>query len=127
MFGVTVEAVVEANDIEDPDVIEVGQVLTLPQEVAALGQETVAALRTPATRAPTAVPSSTEVPIASPTATIVVVPTAVPTMRPPTPLPQHPAGATALCRDGTYSYSQHRRGTCSHHGGVAQWINRPPS
>jgi len=33
-----------------------------------------------------------------------------------------PSGATALCRDGTYSYSQHRQGTCSHHGGVAQWM-----
>lgn len=30
-----------------------------------------------------------------------------------------PAGATALCNDGTYSYSTHHRGTCSHHGGVA--------
>ena len=29
-----------------------------------------------------------------------------------------PAGATAKCRDGTYSFSQHRSGTCSHHGGV---------
>lgn len=33
-----------------------------------------------------------------------------------------PAGATAQCRDGTYSFSQHRSGTCSHHGGVAQWL-----
>lgn len=33
-----------------------------------------------------------------------------------------PAGATARCRDGTYSFSQHRRGTCSYHGGVAQWL-----
>lgn len=33
-----------------------------------------------------------------------------------------PAGATALCRDGTYSFSQHRRGTCSHHGGVEKWL-----
>jgi len=32
-----------------------------------------------------------------------------------------PAGATALCRDGTYSFSHSRRGTCSHHGGVAKW------
>ena len=30
-----------------------------------------------------------------------------------------PAGATARCRDGSYSFSQHRRGTGSHHGGVA--------
>jgi hypothetical protein len=33
-----------------------------------------------------------------------------------------PAGATALCQDGTYSFSQHRQGTCSHHGGVAKWL-----
>ncbi len=33
-----------------------------------------------------------------------------------------PAGATALCRDGTYSFSKNRRGTCSHHGGVARWL-----
>jgi hypothetical protein len=34
-----------------------------------------------------------------------------------------PQGATAQCRDGSYSFSQHRRGTCSHHGGVARWLN----
>jgi Protein of unknown function (DUF3761) len=34
-----------------------------------------------------------------------------------------PPGATALCRDGTYSYSKHRSGTCSHHGGVKRWLN----
>ena len=33
-----------------------------------------------------------------------------------------PTGATALCRDGTYSFSRSRRGTCSHHGGVARWL-----
>jgi hypothetical protein len=36
-----------------------------------------------------------------------------------------PAGATAKCRDSTYSYSQHASGTCSHHGGVARWIHHP--
>jgi len=35
-----------------------------------------------------------------------------------------PTGATARCRDGTYSFSRHRSGTCSHHGGVATWLNR---
>ena len=30
---------------------------------------------------------------------------------------------TAICRDGTYSYSQTRQGTCSHHGGVAVWLD----
>src|SRR5438309_11555177 len=42
-----------------------------------------------------------------------------------------PAGATALCRDGTYSFSKHHSGTCSHHGGVAMWFGavtaRPPT
>src|ERR1700681_1834993 len=33
-----------------------------------------------------------------------------------------PQGATAQCRDGTYSFSRHRGGTCSHHGGVAKWL-----
>lgn len=32
-----------------------------------------------------------------------------------------PDGASARCRDGSWSFSQHRRGTCSHHGGVGQW------
>lgn len=39
-----------------------------------------------------------------------------------TPDNRPPAGATARCRDGTYSYSQSRRGTCSHHGGVSRWL-----
>ena len=29
------------------------------------------------------------------------------------------AGATALCRDGSYSYAAHHQGACSHHGGVS--------
>jgi len=33
-----------------------------------------------------------------------------------------PDGATALCRDGSYSFSQHHSGTCSHHGGVEGWL-----
>jgi hypothetical protein len=33
-----------------------------------------------------------------------------------------PSGATAKCKDGTYSKSQHRSGTCSSHGGVAEWL-----
>jgi hypothetical protein len=36
-----------------------------------------------------------------------------------------PSGATARCRDGSYSYSQHASGTCSHHGGVGRWIHHP--
>lgn len=33
-----------------------------------------------------------------------------------------PEGATARCRDGTYSFSRHHSGTCSRHGGVAGWL-----
>jgi hypothetical protein len=33
--------------------------------------------------------------------------------------PAPPAGATAMCNDGTYSFSAHHSGSCSHHGGVA--------
>jgi hypothetical protein len=33
-----------------------------------------------------------------------------------------PAGATAQCGDGTYSFSQNHSGTCSHHGGVSEWL-----
>lgn len=36
--------------------------------------------------------------------------------------PAPPADATAHCRDGAYSFSKHRRGTCSGHGGVAEWL-----
>ena len=39
-----------------------------------------------------------------------------------TPDGKPPAGASAQCRDGTYSFSLHRRGTCSHHGGVSRWL-----
>jgi hypothetical protein len=40
-----------------------------------------------------------------------------------TPNDSQPVGASARCRDGTYSFSRSRRGTCSHHGGVAAWLH----
>jgi hypothetical protein len=46
-----------------------------------------------------------------------------PTPSTPAPTPSttagHPAGATAKCNDGTFSYSAHHSGSCSHHQGVA--------
>jgi hypothetical protein len=36
---------------------------------------------------------------------------------------QAPPGATAHCRDGSYSFSAHRQGTCSHHRGVSAWLH----
>lgn len=32
-----------------------------------------------------------------------------------------PEGASARCRDGTWSFSHTRSGTCSRHGGVERW------
>src|SRR5713226_6823619 len=49
---------------------------------------------------------------------------ALPTQQPQHPTPSAPTGATARCRDGTYSFSKHRSGTCSHHGGVGTWLTR---
>jgi hypothetical protein len=40
----------------------------------------------------------------------------------PEQAPSAPSGATAKCRDGDWSFSQHHSGTCSGHGGVAQWL-----
>ena len=34
-----------------------------------------------------------------------------------------PAGATAQCKDGTYSHAKTHQGACSHHGGVAKWLS----
>jgi Protein of unknown function (DUF3761) len=34
-----------------------------------------------------------------------------------------PGKATAKCKDGSLSSSKHRSGTCSRHGGVAQWMD----
>lgn len=38
--------------------------------------------------------------------------------------PNPPSGASAQCRDGTWSWSKHPHasGTCSHHGGVAKLL-----
>jgi len=49
------------------------------------------------------------------------------TVQRPTYYPSPPKGASALCRDGTYSFSRNRRGTCSHHGGVSKWLSSTSS
>ena len=64
----------------------------------------------------TSTPSATDT--SEPTPTLGAVSTTEPTA---TPTADHPAGATALCVDGTYSYAASHRGACSRHGGVAKW------
>ncbi|MCU6244221.1 DUF3761 domain-containing protein [Enterobacter asburiae] len=32
------------------------------------------------------------------------------------------SGATARCQDGSFSHSRQHSGSCSRHGGVAQWL-----
>jgi hypothetical protein len=36
-------------------------------------------------------------------------------------------GPSAVCRDHTFSFSHHRRGTCSHHHGVLTWLRPLPA
>jgi serine/threonine-protein kinase len=61
--------------------------------------------------------------VASPAANL----SAPPVSEPAAPVAKDPyaaakaAGATAVCADGTWSYSKNRSGTCSHHGGVHWW------
>jgi Protein of unknown function (DUF3761) len=82
-------------------------------------------------------PSSTAA--TTPTATAHTTPRPAPPTKAPTaaPIPvtsgfnhaaAKQAGATAICRDGSWSYSAHRSGTCSHHGGVNWWTGNlgPP-
>lgn len=40
----------------------------------------------------------------------------------PTAYKAPPPGSCAICRDGTYSQSKRRPGTCSRHGGVKEWL-----
>jgi Protein of unknown function (DUF3761) len=44
------------------------------------------------------------------------------TVKRPETCPSAPKGATAQCRDKTFSFSRTHQGTCSHHGGVAKWL-----
>ena len=53
-------------------------------------------------------------------------PTSHPTTSQSSAAPAAPARANAQCRDGTYSFSNRRAGSCAGHGGVATWLDGNP-
>jgi hypothetical protein len=78
------------------------------------------------TTLPLVVATSTTSPSTTTTLPVSVVPTttAAATMpdTTPTTASDAPVGASAKCRDGSYSFSKTRSGTCSGHGGVSIWL-----
>ena len=76
---------------------------------------------------PTASPVPTTADTATPLPTL--IPTSLPTLTlapyVPPAQPIYPSNLTAICNDGTYSYSKTASGTCSRHGGVNIWVNHP--
>jgi hypothetical protein len=79
----------------------------------------VFAVRTADAQAPAATPPPSSVPTSG-TASKAAAPT---TTAPKTAGNTDPTGATAKCKDGTYSKSKQHSGACSKHGGVDQWLD----
>lgn len=105
-----------------------------PNETAPTNQKPPATPEpTPATPVATAqdaapaAEASAQVPVPAPAAPAVPAPApapaapAAPAPAAPAPAPVPGGGATALCKDGSLSYSANHSGTCSHHDGVAVW------
>jgi hypothetical protein len=93
--------------------------------LAACGSADQASL--PTTGASAAVLTASAPPTASPTPTPTPAAAQPPAAVQPPPANADPypaataAGASAVCADRTWSYSKHRSGTCSSHGGVHWW------
>jgi hypothetical protein len=79
---------------------------------------------TAAAPAPAAAPAAAATPAAAPAPAATAAKSSTATKSVPTATASNtdPTGATAKCKDGTYSKSAHRSGTCSSHGGVAEWL-----
>jgi hypothetical protein len=78
-------------------------------KAACKGKATAAAQPAPAAVAPSATRAATPAAAKAPTPAAAA----------------QPGQATAQCKDGTMSHSQHRSGTCAGHGGVANWLAKP--
>jgi hypothetical protein len=108
--------------------------LAATQTAMALPTSTFTATTIP-TETLTASPSPTLANTATPLPTLTFTPvptaTAAPYLppaapaQPAQPTSNYPANLTAICNDGSYSYSKTARGTCSGHDGVRTWINHP--
>jgi outer membrane biosynthesis protein TonB len=72
--------------------------------------------------APAAVAAPVQAKAAAPAPAKVAAPKAPAPAKEKAAAPAPSGGATAVCNDGTTSTSQHRSGTCSHHGGVAKFL-----
>ena len=96
-------------------------IVQLEPTVPAARRSTIAATPEP-TATPTPQPATTAA--AQPAGAAAALPLA-PAIQ-PVPAEPQPGQPTAICNDGTLSYSQHRRGTCSHHGGVREWLRDVP-
>ncbi len=81
---------------------------------------TTVAAATPQTQLVTAKPTGATTP-AAPTPAANLAKTAATTA--PSASASKPAGATAQCKDGSYSMSKQHSGSCSHHGGVKQFYS----
>ena len=77
-----------------------------------------------ASSAATAAPQPAAAPAKSKTAAAPAPAAAAPPAVAPAPTAgAAPAGATAKCKDGTYSMAKHHQGACSKHGGVGEWMD----
>jgi serine/threonine-protein kinase len=99
------------------------------QPVAQVSSSSTAPVAKPST-APVAKLTASPTPVTTPTPS--PSPKAAATSAPPAPPPPPAppadpyaaataAGASAVCADGSWSFSKTRSGTCSHHGGVHWW------
>ena len=75
-----------------------------------------------ATAATTAAPAATAAPATSAPAAAAPAATA-PATKSTGAASEGKGPPTAKCKDGTLSYSKHHTGTCSDHGGVAEWLD----
>lgn len=91
-YGTSVNAIVQANSIDNPNVIHVGQKFQLPGNQCQAQQPAAPPTAVP-TQVPTAVP--TQVPTQVPTAVPTQAPTAVPTQAPAQPIPVPPTPTPA--------------------------------